>query len=104
MVASTNDPYMTTDRARFLAKAWGAGLVNAGRCGHINVAAGFGPWPTGERILDELIGECRFRARPDAGARRRASFGPDIASPDSDPEFRPARPSWLFRPEQGEQP
>jgi predicted alpha/beta hydrolase family esterase len=104
VVASTNDPYMAIDRARFLAKAWGAGLVNAGPCGHINVAAGFGPWPAGEKILDELIGECRFRARLDPGAGQRALFGPDIAAPDSVPDFRPARPSWLFRPQQGDQP
>jgi uncharacterized protein len=29
VVASMNDPYMTIERARFLANAWGAGLVNA---------------------------------------------------------------------------
>jgi uncharacterized protein len=72
VVTGTNDPYMTIDRARFLARAWGAGLVNAGPCGHINVAAGFGPWPAGEKILDELIGECRFHARVDPGSDRRA--------------------------------
>ncbi|HWF93444.1 MAG TPA: alpha/beta hydrolase [Xanthobacteraceae bacterium] len=104
VVASTNDPYMTIDRARFLAKAWGAGLVNAGPCGHINVAAGFGPWPAGEKILDELIGECRFHARLNPGSGPRAVFGPDIAAPDSVAEFRPARPAWLFRAEQGDQP
>jgi predicted alpha/beta hydrolase family esterase len=62
VVASTNDPYMSIERARFLAKAWGAGLVNAGACGHINVAAGFGPWPAGEKILKELVSECKLRA------------------------------------------
>jgi len=59
VIASMNDPYMTIERARLLAAAWGAGMVNAGSCGHINVASGFGPWPAGERILDGLVGECR---------------------------------------------
>jgi len=55
VVASMNDQHMTIERARFLANAWGAGLVNAGSCGHINVASGFGPWPVGEKILKELV-------------------------------------------------
>jgi hypothetical protein len=36
VVASTNDPYVTFERARFLAKAWGARLVDVGPCRHIN--------------------------------------------------------------------
>ncbi|WP_437748046.1 alpha/beta hydrolase [Sorangium sp. So ce1504] len=31
--------------------------IQAGPCGHINVDAGFGPWPEGERLLAALIGE-----------------------------------------------
>jgi predicted alpha/beta hydrolase family esterase len=61
VVASTNDPYVAIDRGRLFADAWGARFVNAGPCRHINVAAGFGPWPAGEKILDELVRECRKR-------------------------------------------
>jgi hypothetical protein len=75
VVASMNDPYMTIDRARILAKAWGAGLVNAGSCGHINVAGGFGPWPAGERILGELVSECRSPARSSEDARTPPHLG-----------------------------
>jgi predicted alpha/beta hydrolase family esterase len=57
VVASTNDPYMELERARALAQAWGARFVNAGACGHINVAAGFGPWPAGEALLADLMRE-----------------------------------------------
>jgi predicted alpha/beta hydrolase family esterase len=64
VVSSTNDPYIRIERARFLAKAWGARLANAGPCRHINVPAGFGPWPAGEKILDELVRECRRPTRP----------------------------------------
>jgi predicted alpha/beta hydrolase family esterase len=63
VVASTNDHYMTAERARLLAGAWGATFVNVGRCGHINVPSGFGPWPAGERILSELMHECHASAR-----------------------------------------
>jgi predicted alpha/beta hydrolase family esterase len=104
VVASMNDPYMTIERARFLAKAWGAGLVNAGSCGHINAAAGFGPWPAGEKILDELVGECRLHTRLTKEAGVRAFFGSGTAAPASGAVSRPARPSWLFRTTQNDQP
>ena len=57
VVASTNDPYMGLERARTLAKAWGTRFVNAGACGHINIAAGFGPWPAWEALLADLMRE-----------------------------------------------
>jgi uncharacterized protein len=59
VVASTNDPYIAGVRARELAQAWGAGFVDAGASGHINTAAGFGPWPAGERIVRSLLSEHR---------------------------------------------
>jgi predicted alpha/beta hydrolase family esterase len=71
VVASTNDPYMALPRARELADAWGAAFVDAGPLGHINVEAGFGPWPTGERILRDLMLGRRER-RPAAPATLRA--------------------------------
>jgi predicted alpha/beta hydrolase family esterase len=58
VVASTNDPYMTMGRARVLAWAWSSRLVDVGPCGHINVPSGFGPWPFGEKLLDDLALEC----------------------------------------------
>jgi len=54
VIASTNDPYMTANRARTFAAAWGAQLINLGTCGHINVASGFGHWPEGQRILRDF--------------------------------------------------
>jgi predicted alpha/beta hydrolase family esterase len=29
--------------------------VTLDRAGHINVEAGYGPWPEGRRLLDELV-------------------------------------------------
>ncbi|PZQ96708.1 MAG: hypothetical protein DI533_14040 [Cereibacter sphaeroides] len=45
VVASRNDPWMSFARARDLAQGWGAGIIDMGHVGHINVTSGFGPWP-----------------------------------------------------------
>jgi len=54
VVASTDDSYITIDRAQELADAWEAEFVDAGPAGHINVASGFGPWPAGLRMVESL--------------------------------------------------
>ena len=54
VVASRNDCCMTFRRARHFAAAWGAELVDYGDNGHINIAAGFGPWPDGPRLLSSI--------------------------------------------------
>jgi uncharacterized protein len=62
LVASTNDPYITIERARALATIWGADFVNAGAVGHINVEAGFGPWTEGERMVGSLVASVEARS------------------------------------------
>lgn len=54
VVASTNDYYVTLERAKQFAAAWGSELVNIGDAGHINVASGFGGWNEGMEILKQL--------------------------------------------------
>jgi uncharacterized protein len=54
VVASDDDPYVSLDRAREYADAWGSELVILNNAGHINVAAGFGPWPEGLDLLTSL--------------------------------------------------
>ena len=54
LAASTDDPYLRIDRASALARVWRARLRVIGALGHINAASGFGPWPGGEALLDEL--------------------------------------------------
>lgn len=54
VVASTNDVYVTLERANFFANAWGSELVNIGEAGHINVASGFGQWDFGLELLKKL--------------------------------------------------
>ncbi|HXJ80911.1 MAG TPA: alpha/beta hydrolase [Candidatus Methylomirabilis sp.] len=55
VVASTDDPFVSLDRAVAFATAWGSRLVTLERAGHINADAGFGPWPEGLRLLAELM-------------------------------------------------
>ena len=54
LVAGDDDWYIDPDTARDLATAWGSRFVLIEGAGHLNTDAGFGPWPEGERLLDEL--------------------------------------------------
>jgi predicted alpha/beta hydrolase family esterase len=54
VIVSTNDYYVTTERAQQFASAWGSEFVNIGDAGHINVASGFGKWDEGLEILKRL--------------------------------------------------
>ena len=56
LVASSNDPYCSLERARYLATEWGAKFVEAGEVGHINTASGHGPWPEGLLHFGGLLG------------------------------------------------
>jgi len=55
VIASDDDPYVSIDRARGFAAAWGATFVAAGAVGHINAASALGDWPAGRRALDALV-------------------------------------------------
>jgi predicted alpha/beta hydrolase family esterase len=54
VVASTDDPFVSVDRAREFAAAWGSRLLILEGAGHINADAGFGPWPEGRDLLADL--------------------------------------------------
>lgn len=55
VVASTDDSFYTMPRAAAFAAAWGSRLVTLDHAGHINAEAGYGPWPEGRRLLDQLV-------------------------------------------------
>ncbi len=57
VVASRNDPLAGFDRVAGLAQDWNAGLHDAGDVGHLNPAAGFGPWPDAQPLLERLVRE-----------------------------------------------
>jgi predicted alpha/beta hydrolase family esterase len=54
VVASSDDPFVTLERAKAFAGAWGARFTHAGAKGHLNAASGHGPWALGEALLEEL--------------------------------------------------
>ncbi|ALG84987.1 RBBP9/YdeN family alpha/beta hydrolase [Gordonia phthalatica] len=54
VVSSTDDPLADADVVAGYAEAWGSKLVDAGAVGHLNPAAGYGPWPKAVELLAEL--------------------------------------------------
>jgi predicted alpha/beta hydrolase family esterase len=71
LVTSSDDPYISIARAHVLARSWGSQFYNVGSYGHINLAAGFGSWPEGERILDILCEQVAFENRSSRRSVRR---------------------------------
>lgn len=66
VVASSDDPYATPDRARTFANRWGAQFVDIGPVGHINADSFLGEWLEGQRLLDRFLGH----STPNAGPAR----------------------------------
>lgn len=56
VVASHDDQYVTFERAREYAEAWGSDLIDVGDAGHINASSGLGSWPAGYGLLQRLRG------------------------------------------------
>jgi predicted alpha/beta hydrolase family esterase len=61
VVASHDDPFVAHERARELARGWGAEFVDAGTVGHINAASGLGDWAEGRRLLRALVARAARR-------------------------------------------
>jgi predicted alpha/beta hydrolase family esterase len=53
-VVSRNDPWLAREESFTLAQRWGSRMVDAGPVGHLNVEAGFGPWPYGLQLLERM--------------------------------------------------
>ncbi|HEX8445296.1 MAG TPA: alpha/beta hydrolase [Sphingomonas sp.] len=56
LVASSDDPYVCSQRAFDMARDWGSHFVDAGPLGHLNAASGIGWWSEGQELLGRLIG------------------------------------------------
>ena len=54
VLASSDDPYCSIERAAGLAAHWGAGFENLGPLGHLNGDSGLGEWPEGLQKLHAL--------------------------------------------------
>lgn len=63
VVASRNDPLAGFARVAGFADAWGMALHDAGNVGHLNPAAGYGPWPDLAGLLLRLDAHMRVTAR-----------------------------------------
>lgn len=55
VIASSNDPFCSLQRARQFAHAWGADFMDAGELGHINAESGLGDWPDVHALLQGLM-------------------------------------------------
>jgi predicted alpha/beta hydrolase family esterase len=58
VVASSDDRYVSPQAARRFARSWGSQFVLLSDAGHINAAAGFGPWDEGLELLKSLRLSC----------------------------------------------
>ena len=47
VIASSDDPFCSIERAQALGAQWGADVSILARAGHINTDSGHGPWPEG---------------------------------------------------------
>ena len=57
IVASNTDPFCPVRTAGAYARAWGSEFVRLQDAGHINLEAGFGPWPLGLALLQSLLAD-----------------------------------------------
>lgn len=55
VITSSNDPYISVERAEFLAKNWGSLFYNVGPKGHLNLASELGLWDEGQKFLEILL-------------------------------------------------
>ncbi len=61
VVTSSNDPYITEERAAFLAKKWGSVFSNVGIKGHLNSDSQLKNWDEGQAILQDLLLNIRIK-------------------------------------------
>jgi len=54
VASSSNDPLGQKQRVAEMAQAWGSRVADIGAVGHLNPAAGFGPWPQVHDFIHEL--------------------------------------------------
>jgi predicted alpha/beta hydrolase family esterase len=60
-IGSLNDIYMRLDRLTMFGRLWNSDVRNIGLAGHINIASGFGRWPSGYGFLEMLKARTRHR-------------------------------------------
>lgn len=68
LVVSANDPWMSHADALYFGHRWGSAIVEAGEAGHINPAAGYGPWPAARQWVGQHATRLAATLRPRAEA------------------------------------
>ncbi len=61
VAGSSNDHLASLEAVRAMAADWGAELVELGAVGHLNPAAGYGPWPQAGELLERLKAKLQLR-------------------------------------------
>lgn len=61
VIASSNDPWMTEQKAAYWASLWGADYLRIKEAGHINSDSRLGFWPEGVRELNQLTRKATFK-------------------------------------------
>ena len=54
VVASSDDPYGDLEFSEACATSWGSRFINIGAFGHINTNSGFGAWPAGYALYQQM--------------------------------------------------
>ena len=54
LIASDNDPWMQSSKARLWGDCWGSQTLTLHAAGHINTSSGFGPWPDGLKLFSHF--------------------------------------------------
>ncbi len=54
LIASSNDPWISIEKAQTYAHNWGSEFINIGDAGHINSLSGYGEWEQGYEMLKQL--------------------------------------------------
>ena len=55
VVTSSDDPWVSIERAHSMAVDWGSHFIDAGPQGHLNAASGLGLWPEGQDLLERVV-------------------------------------------------
>jgi predicted alpha/beta hydrolase family esterase len=73
LVASSDDPWISSQRAHDIANSWGSFFVDAGPQGHLNAASGLGWWEEGQALLDRVLDAASDRGgRPGSASEARS--------------------------------
>jgi predicted alpha/beta hydrolase family esterase len=57
LIASSDDPYCTPERAAAMARDWGSAEHRLGALGHLNGDSGLGDWSEGWQLLQGLVAD-----------------------------------------------